>query len=115
MNILIESVIVFVLVYFIFYYVIASGGKKYNPKKIPVELLYLKKIYKVNIKKEEYTGFIHICTILNSFIVTFIYIILIYLINSWWIRIIVGIVLLILMMIICYGILARYYLKKGSR
>ena len=115
MNILIESVIVFVLVYFIFYYVLASGGKKYNPKKIPVELLYLKRIYKVNIKKEDYAGFLHICAILNSFIVTCIYLILIYLVNSWWVRIIVGIVLLILMLIICYGILARYYLKKGSR
>ena len=37
---------------------------------------------------------------------------LMYLLKSWVLRIIIGVVLLILLLIICYGLLGRYYMMK---
>ena len=54
MNIFFEYIIVFILIYTFFYFGIIKHIKKYDKKNLPVELLYLKKIYKVNIPKEEY-------------------------------------------------------------
>lgn len=112
MNILLEYIIVFIGVLIINYYF-----NKFNRNNLPKsvltpELLYLKKIYKVNIRENDKNSFYRTIIVINSFIITTIYIILMYLLNSWILRIIIGIVLLILMIIICYGILGRYYRKK---
>lgn len=107
MNILLEYIIVFIvlvifnnIIYRMFDYLIKQ------------QLVYLKKIYKVNIGKDELKSFTRIVILINSFIVDTIYIIILYLISSWIIRIIVGIILLILLIIICYGLLGRYYRKR---
>lgn len=115
MNIFIEYIIVFILIYTFYYFFITRHNQEYNKKQLPAEVLYFKKIYKVNITKDIYKSFLNIITIVNTFIITTTYIILIYLLNNWIARILVGVVLLILMIIICYGILARYYLKKEGR
>ena len=115
MNILLEYIIVFTLIYSFFYFGIIKHIKKYDKKNLPVELLYLKKIYKVNIPKEGYQSFVYIYSTINTFIISTIYIILLYLVETLVLRIIIGIVLLILMIIICYGLLARYYLKKEGK
>lgn len=115
MNIFIEYIIVFILIYTFYHFFIIRHNQEYNKKQLPVEILYLKKIYKVNITKDIYKSFLYISAIINTFIITTIYIILIYLLNNWITRILIGVVLLILMIIICYGILARYYLKKEGR
>ena len=112
MSIVLEYLIVFALIWVMNYFIFIKGRLKYNKKEVPTELLYLKKIYKINLKKINYKNFVYTYTTINTFIITTIYIILIYLLNSWILRIIIGIILLILLMIICYGLLARYYLKK---
>ncbi len=113
MNVLLEYIIVFCVVFVLNYFMLATSKKKYNKKHIPTELLYLKKIYGVDIKKISYEKFVITYAIINTFIISTIYIILMYLLNNWILRIIIGIVLLILMIIICYGFLAKYYLWKG--
>ena len=110
--IILEYILTLIIVFIINYIFFVKGKLKYNKKKIPTELLYLQKIYKVNIKKINYKNFVYTYTIINSFIITTIYIILMYLLNNWLLRIIIGLILLILLIIICYGLLARYYLKK---
>ena len=115
MNIYLEYIIVFILIYIFYYFSIIKNYSKYDKKNLPVELLYLKKIYKININKEQYKSFLTTYSIINTFIITTIYIILMYLLNNWLLRILIGIVLLLLLIIICYGLLARYYLKKEGR
>ena len=112
LNILFEYMIVFVSVWIIHYFMFVKNKKKYDKKKIPTELLYLQKIYHINPKSINYQKFIYAYSFINTFIISTIYIILMYLLNNWVLRVILGIVLLILMIIICYGILGRYYLKK---
>ena len=112
MNILLEYLIVFIGVLIINYYFNKFNRKNLDKKTLTPELLYLKKIYKVNIREKDKNNFYRTIIVINSFIITTIYIILMYLLNNWILRIIIGIVLLILMIIICYGILGRYYRKK---
>ena len=112
---LLEYVIVFVVLYLFYYFLSIKNNLKYNKDKMPVELLYLKKIYKVSVNKENYSSFVKASAVINSFIISTIYIILIYLVKGWILRIILGIILLILLIIICYGVLARYYLWKEGR
>ena len=115
MSIFLEYIIVFILVAIFYHITIKLHYKNYNKDKLPVELLYLKKIYKISVNKENYKSYINILPIVNSFIITTIYIMLMYLLKSWVLRIIIGVVLLILLLIICYGLLGRYYLKKEGR
>lgn len=115
MSILFEYILVFIFVYVMNYFMIIKKNKKHKKNRIPPELSYLKKIYNINIKKINYKKFVYTYSIINTFIITTIYIIIVYLIESWIFKIIIGIVLLILMTIICYGILGRYYLWKEGK
>lgn len=115
MTILLEYIIVFIGV-LIINSLIASYNKKHTKGILTHELLYLKKIYHIDIKKIDKSKFTKTITLINTFIITTIYIILMYLLKGWLLRIIVGLILLVLMIIICYGLLGRYYLKKeGER
>lgn len=109
MDILMEYIIVFIalIILNIFIY-------RFSSEMIRPQLVYLKKIYKVSIRKDEIKEFTSLIIFINSFIIDTIYIIVLYLISNWVIRVIVGIVLLILLIIICYGLLGRYYRKKEN-
>ena len=115
MEILLEYIIVFIIVYIINYFVSVKSNNKYQKEKVPGELLYLKKIYNINLKKINYKKFVKIYSLINTFIISTIYIILVYLVKGFILKIILGIILLILMTIICYGLLGRYYLWKEGR
>ena len=122
MNILLEYVVVFVGVLILQFFMNRvnnkknDSNKKKNKKKeddnLLMELLYLKKLYKIDVNKIDKAKFSMVCTFTNTFIISTIYIILMYLLDNWILRIIIGIVLLILMIIISYGIIGRYYAKK---
>lgn len=114
MNILLEYSLVFIAVYIFNYFALVRGKKKYDKKKIPTELLYLKRVYGVNITKIPYHQFLIASSLINTFIISTIYIIIMYLLQNIILRIIISVILLILMIIICYGFLAKYYLWKES-
>ena len=85
-------------------------------RDLSVELMFLKKFYGVDVKKISKDKFKKVFSLLNAFIMSSIYIILIYLLDNWVLRIVIGVVLLILLIIICYGFLAKYYLwKEGDK
>lgn len=115
MNILLEYVIVFILIFIINYFMHIKNHTKYQKNKLPTELLYLKKVYNIKVSKDNYKHLVYVYSTTNSIIITTIYIILMYLVDGWILRIILGIILLILLIIICYGILGRYYQKKEGR
>ena len=116
MNILLEYIIAFIAVYIINAFIMKVNKKNLAENKIMPELLYLKKIYHVNIKTVDNDKFSNVIVLINTFIISTIYIILMYLLTNWFLRIIIGIVLLILMIIICYGLLGRYYkTKEGNK
>lgn len=114
-RVLIEYLLVFLLIFIVHYFMSVRKNKKYNKNKIPLELLYLVKIYNLDIKKINYRVFIWISSLINTFIIAIVYIIISYLLEKLIFQIIVGIVLLILFIIICYGLLGRYYMRKEGK
>jgi len=112
LGILLEYLIVFVLIFIVNYFLYVRKKKKFNKNQIPVELYYIVNLYKLNIKKIKYRNFLWTYAALNSFIIATIYIIVMYLVKGFVLQILIGAVLLVLLIIICYGLLGRYYQKK---
>lgn len=116
MLVILEYIIVFILLYFINALLVTNKKTKSGKQNISIEVLYMKKVYNIKLKKEEQKNFYKIINIINAFIMTTIYIILVYLVKGWILKIIFGLVLIVLMTIICYGLLGRYYLwKEGNK
>lgn len=114
-RVLVEYVIVFVVLFILHYFLFVRKNKKYDKNKVPLELLYLVRLYNLNIKKINYKNFVWIYSLINTFIIATVYIIISYLLEKLILQIIIGIVLLILFIIICYGLLGRYYMKKEGK
>ena len=112
MNAIFEYIIVFIIVFIFNYFLFIKNKQKYNKNKIPVELFYLKRLYNISYKKINYKQFVWVYSLINTFIITTTYIIIVKLVNGVLLQIIIGIVLLVLLIIICYGLLGRYYKQK---
>ena len=115
LNILLEFIISYTLVFFLYYLFFVRKKTTYNKNKVPVEYYYLVNLYHLNTKNINYKKFIYATAFINSFIISIIYIIIIKLLDKWIWQLICGIVIIILLIIICYGILGRYYQKRGKK
>lgn len=114
LDILLEFLIVYVLVFILYWLVFVRKKTTYNPNKVPVEFYYLVSLYRLDQKKINYKKFIYASALVNTFIMTFTYIIISRLLSKWIWRILVGVVIIILLIIICYGLLGRHYRKNCS-
>ena len=114
-QIIIETLVVFVAVFLFNYIFFVRKNKKLKEDEMPLELIYLSNIYGIDPKKLKYRKFQYTYSLINSFIITITYLAVIYLIKSMIMKVIIGIVLLILLIIICYGLLGRYYLYQQSK
>lgn len=115
MRVLLEYLGVFAILWVFNYFSIIKPKLKNKKGNKPTELEYLKKIYKIKIKNIDYKNFVYVYNTINAFIIATVYIIVVYLVSNWILKVVIGFVLLVLMLIICYGILGRYYLKKEGR
>lgn len=115
MRYLVEYLLVFMLIFLFHFWFIIRKNKKYDKNKIPVELMYLKKRYNLSLKNITYSNFVWIYSLIDTFIIATVYIIVMYLVKGFVWQIIIGSVLLILLIIICYGLLAKCYLKREGK
>ncbi len=114
MKIAVEYIIVFIVVYILCYFILLNNKKKYKNKRTP-DMFYLQKIYNIKIKGDVYKKYIYVFALINTFIIDTTYILIVYLFYNLILRIIFGIITIILLTIICYGLFARYYLwKEGN-
>lgn len=114
-QLIIETTIIFVAVFFLNYFLFVRKNKKLKKGSMPLELIYLSNIYGINPQKINFRRFQYVYSLINSFIITSTYLIVVYLIKPMILKVIIGIVLLILLIIICYGLLGRYYLYKEEK
>lgn len=114
-QIMIETFIIFVAVFLFNYFVFVRKNKKLKKEEMPLELVYLSHIYGINPKKIHYRRFQYTYSFINSFIITTTYLIVIYLIKTMIMKVIIGIVILVLLIILCYGLLGRYYLYQQDK
>ena len=111
-QIIIEIVVIFILVFLLNYFLFVRKNKKLKKDEMPLELIYLSSIYGIDPKKINFRRFQYTYSIINSFIITTTYMLVIYLVKTMIMKIIIGTVILVLLIIICYGLLGRYYLYK---
>lgn len=114
-QIIIEALIIFIAIFLFNYIVFVRKNKKLKKDEMPLELIYLANIYGINPKKIKYRKFQYTYSLINAFIITSTYLAVIYLIKTMIMKVIIGIVLLVLLIIICYGLLGRYYLYKEEK
>lgn len=113
-RIIIEYIISFALVFLLYYLLFIRKKTNYNKNKVPVEYYYLVSLYKLKEKEIDYKRFMYISGLINTFIIVTTYIVVFKLLDSWFWMLICGIVIIVLLIIICYGILGRYYMKKQN-
>lgn len=114
-QIAIETIIIFIAVFLFNYFIFVRKNKKLKKDEMPLELIYLSNIYGIDPKKLKYRKFQYTYSLINSFIITATYLAVIYLIKTMIMKVIIGIVLLILLIIVCYGLLGRYYLYQEEK
>lgn len=115
LQFIIETFLIYVAVFLFNYFVFVRKNKKLEKDEMPLELIYLSSIYGINPKKLNYRKFQYAYCFLNAFIITATYLIVTYLIKIMILKVVIGIVLLVLLIIICYGLLGRYYLYKEDK
>ena len=115
LQLLIETIIIFVAVFLLNYLLFVRKNKKLKKDDMPLELIYLANIYDIDPKKINFRKFQYTYSLINSFIITTTYLLVIYLIKSMIVKVVAGIVILILLIIICYGLLGRYNQSKQNK
>lgn len=115
LYILLEYVIAYVLVFVLYFFIFVRKKTKYDKNKVPVEFYYLVSLYGLEQKKISYKNFIYATAFINTFIIVTTYIVISKLLNNWIWQLLVGIVIIVLMIVIFYGLLGRYYQKRGKK
>lgn len=112
LNIMLEYIISYALVFLLYYLLFVRKKTKYNKNKVPVEYYYVISLYGLKEKDIDYKKFMYMTLFVNTFIIVTTYIIVFKLLDNWIWMFICGIVIIILLIVICYGIIGRYYQKK---
>ena len=109
---LITYVLVF-LMYQIFIVSKAKRNKDKKNKKEPLEILYLKKMYKkLDFKKIPYNQLLQLIALISSFDISVIVTIVVH-INNFLLEILVGFFGIIILILISYHVIYLFYKKKG--
>lgn len=112
LNIMLEYIISYALVFLLYYLLFIRKKTKYNKNKVPIEYYYVISLYGLKEKDIDYKKFMYMTLFVNTFIIVTTYIIVFKLLDNWIWMFICGIVIIILLIVICYGIIGRYYQKK---
>lgn len=115
LDILLEFIIVYFFVFILYFFLFVMKKTKYNKNRVPVEFYYLVSIYKLDQNKINYKKFIYATAFINSFIIVFTYMIISKLLHKWIWQLLLGIIIIVLLIIICYGVFGRIYQKKGMK
>lgn len=110
-----EGIIVFTVIWLFNYFGFVKVNKKLNKDDMPLELIYLVGIWKIDPNKINYKRFQITFCFLNAFIITTTYLLVFYLIDNLFYKIVLWVVLLSLFIVICYGLLGKYYLYKEKK
>ena len=113
-----EELVLFVLTYlfvFIIYeiFIVRSAKKNKNDKKKkePIEVRYIMKKYNLKMKDVNYNQLLQLVAIISSFDIALVVSIM-FLIKNFILEILTGVVLIIVLILISYNIVGKFYRKK---
>ena len=81
LNILLDFIISYTLIFILYYFFFVFKKTKYNKKKVPVEYYYLVRVYGLDEKKINYKKFLYTSAIINTFIIALTYVIVFHLLH----------------------------------
>ena len=111
-NDLVWFIITFIIVY-LFYYFLQIFKKKYNKDKIPVDLLFLIKKYRLDMTKIKYKSIMNKIGLVSAFDIAFTSTFVFAFIKNVYIAILVGALMLIPLILITFNFIGNFYVKKG--
>ena len=101
-----------IYLFYLFSYVIGKK-KKYNKNKVPIELSYLIRKYRLDIRKINYKKIMNEIGLISSFDIAFTATFMFVFVKNIYLSIILGMVVIFPLIIITFNILGSIYRKKG--
>lgn len=102
----------FIIVY-LFYFFFQIFRKEYNKDKVPVELVFLIKKYRLDISKIKYQKIMNLIALTSAFDIAFTSTFVFAFIKNIYIAILVGMIMLIPLILITFNFIGNFYVKKG--
>lgn len=112
MNEIILFLMTYLFVFFIYQIFIIRKAKRKNSKKRPMEVNYLINKYHIDIKRINYKKLLFIISLVSSLDIS-ILVTIILIFDSYFIKIVVALLLVIPIIVISYHFIGSYYKKKG--
>ncbi len=104
-------IITFIVVYLIYLVTVILRNKKKNRFEESVEIRYLEKVYKINVKRLNMKSLSHTIALSNSFIISLTLSIISF-VELFILKMLVGFVVLIILELLIYHIIGKYYQGK---
>ncbi len=104
---------IYLVVYLFYLFFSVLKRKKFNVKKIPVELKLLIKKYRLDMSKINYRGIMNRIALVSSFDIAFVATFIFKFIESEVWSIIIGAIMIIPVILITFNFIGLYYVKKG--
>ena len=105
-------VLSFLFIFFVYQIVVVKRAKKKKNSYEPIEVLYLKKRYHLDMKKIHYPQLLQVVAITSSFDIALIVSIVMNIQSYLW-GIIIGFISIFIIIYISYHIVYLFYKKKG--
>lgn len=103
----------FLLVYGLYFFFQIFRHKEYDKEKVPVELVFLIKKYRLDMKKIKYQGIMNMIGLVSAFNIAFTSTFVLAFIENIYIAILIGAVMLIPLILITFNFIGIFYKKKG--
>lgn len=104
----------FLIVYLVYYLIVVRRDKGMEAFKKGKQVLFFKNAYNLDLKKLNYESFAKSLSFTNAFIVAFT-VTIIEFIEGYVLKLLVGFVILIPLILVCYYILGKSYKKKEGK
>ena len=109
---LILFIMTFMLVFIIYELFIVRKAKKSKKKKKPIEVNYLIAKYNFDLDKLNYKKLLNIISIVSAFDISLV-VTIVSLLKNFYLQLLIGFVLIMLLIIVSYDVVGRIYIKKG--
>ena len=114
MNFVAIFIISFLVVYLVYYLIVVRRDKGLEAFKKGRQVLFFKNVYNLDFKKLDYKSFANSLSLVNAFIVAFT-VTIVELVDGYVLKLLVGFVILIPLILICYYMLGKSYKKKEGK
>ena len=109
---LLVFLLTFLFVFLIYEFFLVRKAKKDKRAKKPIEINYLVSKYKLNLKKVKYKRLLNIICIVSAFDISLV-VTIISIIDNFFLQLLVGFALIMLLILVSYDIVGRIYKQKG--